>query len=886
METIDIQNKSFVVRWLYVKRGDTISYQLKPLKRSVDVGIYKRQSTLHDEVFERGNGTPEKNGSSNGHGISSGNVHIAPDTRTLIDYALNRSTSSFEEATRHRSKSIADVQHHAQEIPLEVKLTAQGFTLVQRLGTIAGNELIEGTIQADEDGYYAFILDNTASKTVKKKILVSVANKTQDMHAPVHRARSHLIRVKQGRILQGYLLKKRRKKLQGFTKRYFKLDFKYKTLSYYLNEHNNVCRGEVVITLASVSANKMTRLIVIDSGMEIWVLKARDESTWQEWIMALQDCFKDAVAPKKEIAEPSLDPSNFRASLQLIEQKLESCKLQSLSYFPPTSEFKVSKSSHNSGGTPSPVSRSPSFSSLSNIFTKHKTGSQETVNKPKDTAQDFPTQSSPYEHDLYKKLEEVEKLVRYWADYSMGVLQSTARSTSPSIMSENEYYDAIDDNLDDDTNEGVIMLNDEEGVNALLLSQSPFTEKNEDNYNDDDDSSKFDPTIVQTSQPVSAGGDLYPLPWNHKVHRRDDVPAASTQPPSLFSFLRKNVGKDLTSISMPITSNEPITILQMLSETFEYTELLNKAASTDDDIDRLALVAAFACSYLSMHRHKVRALRKPFNPLLGETFELVREDKGVRLIAEKVSHKPQIFAFHVDHSQWEVSYVVSPVQKFWGKSIEFFNEGQIKVVMKSSGECYVWSQPTTILKNLFAGERYIEPTNQMEIVSSLDCKARVTFKAGGMFSGRSEDVSIALHKGNKQLGLLKGQWTNSIVNTKTGQTIWKTGELVPEPEKKYGFTKFTADLNQITEIEQGHIPPTDSRLRPDLRLYEDGNVEEAEALKLKLEQDQRERRQNSQDVKPQYFERVSDTQWKFIEGQRGYWERRRIKEWDGLVPLW
>ena len=45
-------------------------------------------------------------------------------------------------------------------------------------------------------------------------------------------------------------------------------------------------------------------------------------------------------------------------------------------------------------------------------------------------------------------------------------------------------------------------------------------------------------------------------------------------------------------------------------------------------------VAAFAVSSFSLNFH--RAGRKPFNPILGETYECVREDKGFKFIAEQV----------------------------------------------------------------------------------------------------------------------------------------------------------------------------------------------------------------------------------------------------------
>nr|4IAP_A Chain A, Oxysterol-binding protein homolog 3,Endolysin,Oxysterol-binding protein homolog 3 [synthetic construct]4IAP_B Chain B, Oxysterol-binding protein homolog 3,Endolysin,Oxysterol-binding protein homolog 3 [synthetic construct] len=78
---------------------------------------------------------------------------------------------------------------------------------------------------------------------------------------------------------------------QGFKKRFFTLDFRYGTLSYYLNDHNQTCRGEIVISLSSVSANKKDKIIIIDSGMEVWVLKATTKENWQSWVDALQTCF-------------------------------------------------------------------------------------------------------------------------------------------------------------------------------------------------------------------------------------------------------------------------------------------------------------------------------------------------------------------------------------------------------------------------------------------------------------------------------------------------------------------------------------------------------------------------------------------------------------------
>jgi hypothetical protein len=48
----------------------------------------------------------------------------------------------------------------------------------------------------------------------------------------------------------------------------------------------------------------------------------------------------------------------------------------------------------------------------------------------------------------------------------------------------------------------------------------------------------------------------------------------------------------------------------------------------------MAIIAAFAVSGYASAYYRTH---KPFNPLHGETFECVREDKGFRFISEQVS---------------------------------------------------------------------------------------------------------------------------------------------------------------------------------------------------------------------------------------------------------
>ncbi|KFO27988.1 Oxysterol-binding protein-related protein 6 [Fukomys damarensis] len=114
------------------------------------------------------------------------------------------------------------------------------------------------------------------------------------------------------------------------------------------------------------------------------------------------------------------------------------------------------------------------------------------------------------------------------------------------------------------------------------------------------------------------------------------APCPDTSNINLWNILRNNIGKDLSKVSMPVELNEPLNTLQHLCEEIEYSELLDKASETDDPYERMVLVAAFAVSgYCSTY---FRAGSKPFNPVLGETYECIREDKGFRFVSEQVNY--------------------------------------------------------------------------------------------------------------------------------------------------------------------------------------------------------------------------------------------------------
>jgi len=125
-------------------------------------------------------------------------------------------------------------------------------------------------------------------------------------------------------------------------------------------------------------------------------------------------------------------------------------------------------------------------------------------------------------------------------------------------------------------------------------------------------------------------------------------------------------------------------MLQRLAEDLEYSSLLSKAVETQDSIQRLCLITAFAISGYACTQ--LRAARKPFMPMLAETYEF--EGGGFRFVAEKVCHVPPVMACYATGEGWTYEAVTQAKQKFWGRSLEVIPLGN--TTLKIGNDVFSW----------------------------------------------------------------------------------------------------------------------------------------------------------------------------------------------------
>ncbi|VVD05749.1 unnamed protein product, partial [Leptidea sinapis] len=278
---------------------------------------------------------------------------------------------------------------------------------------------------------------------------------------------------------------------------------------------------------------------------------------------------------------------------------------------------------------------------------------------------------------------------------------------------------------------------------------------------------------------------------------------------SLWSVLKNCVGKELSKITMPVVFNEPLSFLQRMLEYLEYASLLRIASEQTDPVARMECIAGFPPPPGVSVSRRQPALRVP----------------------------------RVSSSQTEV------LRKKWG-------------------EAYTWSNVNCCVHNVIVGKLWIEQYGSMEVTchGGAGLKANLCFKPAGFNNRDLHRVEgFITDPSKKRLRFLYGKWTQYIKccsasayeqwakdrgeEAGTQQTpkkvlaklnSFKVGALRSMSiQDFYQFTEFSMSLNEMQRDMKGELCPTDSRLRPDVRLLEQGDIDGAAAEKTRLEEKQR-----------------------------------------------
>lgn len=449
---------------------------------------------------------------------------------------------------------------------------------------------------------------------------------------------------------------------------------------------------------------------------------------------------------------------------------------------------------------------------------------------------------------------------------TMGEGRRSSRGPPSVADSTAEYFDASDDVLCGSSSE----LSDESGLSEGTTSNSEPEEGH------------ATATRKYRASISKAPSSFVPKSTGRRTSLAAHCPDNSQV--GLMAILYNNIGKDLSRVSMPAALNEPINLLQRLCEELEYCELLDTASNTQDPYQRMVYIAAFAISGYAMAHYRNRY--KPFNPVLGETYECHREDKGFRYISEQVCHHPPISACHADGDNFTFWQDQRWKNKFWGKSLEIMPTGMVNVTLPKLGDHYEWNKVVTCIHNVLSQQRYLEHYGEVTIrnLKSSACTCKITFvksRYWGSETNKNEVQGTVLDQSGSVIHRFGGLWHEGIFcdTLPTPQCIWK-----PNPQPKdyllyYGFSSFALELNELTPELKPLLPPTDTRLRPDQRMLEVGKVDDSDKKKDEVEEMQRERRKQQakkgEEHQPRFFKPATDSSGRDVWLTNGtYWKLR------------
>lgn len=205
-----------------------------------------------------------------------------------------------------------------------------------------------------------------------------------------------------------------------------------------------------------------------------------------------------------------------------------------------------------------------------------------------------------------------------------------------------------------------------------------------------------------------------------------------------------------------------------------------ESVSTDK---RCGMVAIFR---LFNQTNAVKDNNKPFNPLLGETFEMTKGD--TMLVTEQVSHHPPITAVHMMNNKlgWRMYTNQHVSTKFRGTYINLHVYHKIFVEFDNRPEKFEVEQPVISIHNLI-GNPYIDigGTMQCKLLKpeGIECVCTLRMTKKSWFSSDEYKVEGEVERlapGKKPVATWKiaGNWDSvirmtPIIDGEVDESAWE-----------------------------------------------------------------------------------------------------------------
>lgn len=313
-------------------------------------------------------------------------------------------------------------------------------------------------------------------------------------------------------------------------------------------------------------------------------------------------------------------------------------------------------------------------------------------------------------------------------------------------------------------------------------------------------------------------------------------------------------------------------MLERITNFMAHPDTLLPMPEVEDPVQRFVSVVKF---YLSGWHIKPPGVKKPLNPILGETFACYWEypdDTRGYYIAEQTSHHPpksSYFFMAPDHGI-RVDGTLKPRSKFLGNSAASMMEGIsylrfLSLGTSRGGEKYILTQPNMYARGILFGKMKYELGDHSFVrCPENHLTADLEFKTKGYFSGTWNAIGgvIKNEKSGEILYELSGLWSGEmhIKDMVTGHK-----ELLFDATHAKHAPPQTRPLEEQTERESQRLWH-ETVLAVNARDHEKATDE-----KSKIEERQREeaakRAEEGLDWRPKLFRRVKAGPGESEEGE-------------------
>lgn len=263
-------------------------------------------------------------------------------------------------------------------------------------------------------------------------------------------------------------------------------------------------------------------------------------------------------------------------------------------------------------------------------------------------------------------------------------------------------------------------------------------------------------------------------------------------------------------------------------------------------------------------------MKKPFNPMLSETYELVTD--RFRVLAEKVEHQPrQIVALVLEgknYKMWRHNWATPQFRLYGGRGMyEITETGCNDIYFSKYNQHYTTGLPMIKAKNLIFGQLYIDLSGSFEIVNHQSSEKAIVYIHEKVSDTQNTRIEVhCLDENGTKVAELRGSFLDKLVfhdfrNGETTEQLWQVPTLAENGHLQYFYYPISILMNYVSDDMKGFIPRTDSRWRSDVRLFEHDKWDEAEVAKVSIEQRQRLVRKQREDGmvpphKPTFFKEV------------------------------